>query len=306
LIVFHFVLDERTARDIDAVVSKLLRDLGDPAPPLRLEVVREALALDRRYYSSTDSSVLEGVIHRLRVGTMQVSKRPGLLLDIVRHRKLSALWVPDRRRILIDAEIPEAKHRWSEAHEIGHSLIPWHADMTHGDDELTLSLACEQQIEAEANFAAGRLLFLGDLFQQRLLSEPVTFARVRSLSKEFGNTITSTLWRTIDTLPGSAFGMVSAHPRGTQHNPPGERIQHFLRSALFIDRFPAVTGEQIYSQLGSFCRRGNGPIGQNEVVLQDELGLSHVFFVECFYNGHQALTLGTHRRVHGPMIVVPS
>jgi Zn-dependent peptidase ImmA (M78 family) len=300
-----YFLDERTARDIDAVISKVLRDLGNPGPPLQLDLVREALALDRRYYSSSDTSVLEETIHRIRVGAKQTIQRPGLLLDIIRHRKLSALWVPDHRRILIDSELPQVKHRWSEAHEIGHSLIPWHAEMAHGDDELTLSIACEQQIEAEANFAAARLLFLQDHFSERLLSGQVTFGRVRALSKEFGNTMTSTLWRAIETLRGSGFAMVSGHPRELHATPPEERIQHFIRSILFQERFPAVSGDSIYLALGSFCRRGKGPIGQDEMVLTDVLGQPHVFLVECFYNGHQALTLGIHRRVHGPMIAVP-
>ncbi|HST60497.1 MAG TPA: ImmA/IrrE family metallo-endopeptidase [Longimicrobium sp.] len=299
------ILDERTARDIDAVVSKLLRDLGNPGPPVQLDLIREVLALDRKYYSSSDTSLLEETIHRIRVGAKQAIQRPGLLLDIIRHRKLSALWVPDRRRILIDAELPTVKHRWTEAHEIGHSLIPWHAEMAHGDNELTLSLACEQQIEAEANFAASRLLFLQDSFRERLLSGDVTFGRVRALSREFGNTMTSTLWRTVETMPGSAFGMVSRHPRERYGSPPGEWIQHFIPSNLFLERFPSVSAEQIFRALGTFCRRGKGPIGQDEIVLIDALGQPHEFFVESFYNGHQALTLGLHRRVHIPIVVVP-
>lgn len=98
--------NERATRDIDAVVSKILRDLGTPEPPLRLELVRELLSLDRQYYSSTDTGVLQEVVHRIRVGAKQAIKRPSLLLDLVRTRKLSALWIPDRRRILIDSELP--------------------------------------------------------------------------------------------------------------------------------------------------------------------------------------------------------
>ena len=39
-------LDERTALDIDGRVAKILKDLDDPEPPLRLEQVRELLRLD--------------------------------------------------------------------------------------------------------------------------------------------------------------------------------------------------------------------------------------------------------------------
>jgi hypothetical protein len=42
--------------DIDELVAKVLRDLGNPEPPLRLAVVRDLLTLDLKYYSSTDLS----------------------------------------------------------------------------------------------------------------------------------------------------------------------------------------------------------------------------------------------------------
>jgi hypothetical protein len=119
-------LDERTARDIDSKVRKVLRDLGNPKPPLRLEYVRDVLELDRAYYSSTDDGVLHETVHRLKMAGKQVIRRPRLLLEVVKKLELKALWVPDRNRILIDAELPSAKQRWGEAHEIGHSLLPWH------------------------------------------------------------------------------------------------------------------------------------------------------------------------------------
>ena len=114
-------LSERTAADIDARVSKILRDLDDPAPPLRLEIVRELLRLDRAYYSSSNTGVLLETVHRLKVAGKQVINRPWLLWDVVKKLDLKAIWVPDRKRILIDSELSKAKQRWGEAHEIGHA-----------------------------------------------------------------------------------------------------------------------------------------------------------------------------------------
>ena len=117
-------VNDRTARDIDGRVAKVLKDLGDPDPPLRLEIVRELLELDRAYYSSSDGGALEETVHRLKVAGKQVIRRPSLLLDVVKKLDLKALWVPDRSRILIDSEIPSAKQRWGEAHEIGPGADP--------------------------------------------------------------------------------------------------------------------------------------------------------------------------------------
>ena len=47
------VLSEKTAKDIDERVERVLRGLGHPEPPLRLEDVRELLKLDREFTRQT-------------------------------------------------------------------------------------------------------------------------------------------------------------------------------------------------------------------------------------------------------------
>ena len=55
-------LDQRTRRDIDGQIVKILRGLGDPAPPIDLRLVRDLLKLDRGYYSTTDDSFLRATV----------------------------------------------------------------------------------------------------------------------------------------------------------------------------------------------------------------------------------------------------
>lgn len=50
-------LSYRTARDIDKRVERVLKGLGDPEPPLRLDEVRELLKLDRGFYTAEGSFV---------------------------------------------------------------------------------------------------------------------------------------------------------------------------------------------------------------------------------------------------------
>lgn len=161
-------------RDIDKRVTKILKDLGHPEPPLRLEVVRELLRLDLAFYSSSDQGILSETVHRLMVAGKQVIQRPSLLLDAVKKLDLKALWIPDRKRILIDKELPSPKQRWGEAHEIGHSILPWHEAAMHGDRRVELNPTCELEIEAQANFTAGRLLFLQDRFTDEVRGSPLT------------------------------------------------------------------------------------------------------------------------------------
>ena len=292
-------LAERTARDIDERIAKILKDLGDPEPPLRLEVVREQLRLNLAYYSSSDHGVLAETVHRLKVGGKQVFQRPGLLWDAVKKWDLKALWIPDRKRILIDKDLPSKKQRWGEAHEIGHSILPWHEAAMHGDMKQTLSPTCEHQIEAEANFTAGRLLFMQDLFTERLQSSPLTIDWIMALGGTFGNTITSTLWRAVEASEAPVFGLVSQHPRKPLAEEP---IRYFIRSRSFLERFDGATPTQVFGGLQTFCRNGSGPIGNDQVVLYDSNGDPHVFLVECFFNRYEALTLGIHQHARAPVV----
>src|SRR5262249_24329170 len=138
----------------------------------------------------------------------------------------------------------------------------------------------------------------------RFLDGPVTFERVKDLCGEFGNTMTSGLWRAVESLDIPAFGLVSQHPRRPSH-PESPMVRYFLPSQAFEKQFAAVDEMQIFAALGRFCFRNRGPIGSADVVLTDACGVRHVFFVETFFNGHDALTLGVHRRVEALVVAVP-
>lgn len=121
-------LGEYEAEDIRKIVARILRDLDNPEPPLNMSQVRALLDLNLGYYSTADTTLLQDIAARLTVAGRQVLQRPMLLVEAVTKAKLSALWVPDNKRILIDDSVPKPKHRWIEGHEIGHSLIPWHRE----------------------------------------------------------------------------------------------------------------------------------------------------------------------------------
>ena len=134
----NLLLDQYATADIDQFVGKVLSDLGNPDPPLKLAEVRELLRLGKAFYSSTHDSAIREVAHKLKVAGQPVLARPTILKDIIGKLGLKALLLPDRRRILIDSEVPGQKQRWSEAHQIGHDVIPWHADTMLGDNKSTL------------------------------------------------------------------------------------------------------------------------------------------------------------------------
>ena len=48
------LLKPRTIQDIDKRVDRILRGLGNPEPPFRLEEARELLELDLEFYTADD------------------------------------------------------------------------------------------------------------------------------------------------------------------------------------------------------------------------------------------------------------
>jgi hypothetical protein len=303
-------LGHRTIADIDGQVDKVLRGLGNPEPPIDLRVVRDLLKLDRGYYSTTDDGLLRETFSRMKVAGIQVLLRPTLLRDAVRSFNLKALYLPDQKRILLDRDLPVLKHRWNEAHEIGHDIIPWHNEMMLGDTEQTLKPACHEKIEAEANYAAGQLLFLGARFVSEAVSSNPSLEFVKSLSKGFGNTMTSTLWRFVEQGHGGRpiVAMVTGHPHPTRRKTdfdPANPCRYCVESPPFRQNFGSLHETDLFAAIAGYCgaQRG-GSLGRSEVLLTDLNGARHVFHFETFFNRHEALTLGHWLRSHGALVAV--
>lgn len=304
----NIILSRPTAADIDGQVQKILKGLGTPEPPLDLREVRELLKLDRRYYSTTDDSFLREMISRLTVASRQVLLRPSLLKDAVKAFDLRALFIPDRRRILLDADQPSAKLRWNEAHEIGHSIIPWHEDLMLGDQEQTLSRGCHDQIEAEANYAAGQLLFLNDKFSRLANDAAISMSGIQSLKAAFGNTLTTTFWRFIESSHETTpmVGLIGSHPnRGPTDQ--SALFRHVIESPAFKAAFQTLDLVALGHDLVMHCgRQRAGPLGNGESVFLDRNGGSHRFAFETFFNGYDCLTLAVYRAPYSRIIVGPS
>jgi hypothetical protein len=303
-------LGHRTIADIDGQVDKVLRGLGNPEPPIDLRVVRDLLKLDRGYYSTTDDGLLRETFSRLKVAGLQVLLRPTILRDAVQSLSLKALYLPDQKRILLDQDLPVLKHRWNEAHEIGHDIIPWHTGMMLGDTDQTLTPTCHQIMEAEANYAAGQILFLADRFVSEAISSSPSLTFVKSLSKGFGNTMTSTLWRFVEQGHGGRpiVAMVTGHPHPARRKTdfdPANPCRYCVESPPFRQRFGSLPETDLFTKIVGYCgaQRG-GSLGRSEVLLADLNGDRHVFDFETFFNRHEALTLGHWLRLHSAQVPV--
>ncbi len=292
-------LSPRVTADIEKQVKRLLRDLGQPEPPLVLAELYDLLKLDLAYYRSDDDGVLQEVLHKLRVSGKQVLARPALIKEAIAQAGLKALYLHDRKRILIDAAEPTKKLRWREAHEIGHSIIPWHSAYNLGDDVRTLTPTCHEEIESEANYAAGRILFLNERFVTEARALEPSIATVKRLAKAYGNSHNSTLWRLIETSDKILCGLVSVHPRSfpsTSHVPP---VRYFIRSQPFARRFSRVKGLEVFNAIDSYCNANSrGPLGTGELLVPDDNDDQNLFVFETFNFTHDTLTLGAYVKPH--------
>ena len=298
------ILKQRVRQDIQARTDKVLRELGNPEPPLRLEDVRELLRLDYGYFTSETDGLFQSLVSKIKRGGIQILNRPTLLLDAVKKFDLRALYLPDHKRILIDDAIPKPKHRWLEAHEIGHDLLPWHHDMMLGDDDVTPTASTHDKMEAEANYAAGSLLFLGDKFREECRQTRASMASAQVLQKRYGNTITTTLWRMIEYAGEEQpiIGAVGLHP-GAQDG--GPCFRHLIPSVAFDQKFAVPDPDELIVSIRNYCRlSGRGHLGHGEIVMSDRSSRRHVFDFETFYNGYDALTIGVHRRELAVVVAV--
>lgn len=288
-------IDGKTSQDIERRVARIHRDIGYRDGAVSLADVRDVLKLDLRYYTADSTDVLDEMAHRLKLGAKRVAQDPAVLLEVIRKFDLRAIYLPNKKRILIDESIHPLKKRWSEGHEIAHSVLPWHKEFMFGDDKHTQSPAHHEEIESEANFGCAKLLFPTSHFAVMAADCAPNFNDIGRLAGHFGNTITTTLWRYAENAPVPAFGLISQHP----HHPETEEpvIGAFVRSPRFIQEFATVSGGDIFTQVCTYCSaRKAGPLGSREIPLVDTNGQGHLFQLESFSNRYSVLTIGWYSR----------
>jgi hypothetical protein len=231
-----------------------------------------------------------------------------LIWEVVKKAKVSAFWIPDGKRILIDRDLPELKHRWAETHEVVHSITEWHQLFLFGDSTRELNPACHDQLEAEANFGAAQLLFLRERFLEEARDMPMCLETVKTLKERFGNTMTSTLWRYVEKVgvEQPMVGLVTVHP----HHLPADHdatapCKYFIESPAFRKQFGSVAEVEVFDALKGYCSRARGgPLGSAEIVLSDANGERHLFLFETFFNRYEALTLAYHVRRQSLVVAV--
>src|SRR5260370_28036278 len=89
-------------REIRDQVGRILRDLGNPAPPLKLTDVRTLLSIDLQYYSSSEPGLVSELTHRFMLLARKTIPDLGKhLAAALAKSRLCAFWLPDSSKIIV-------------------------------------------------------------------------------------------------------------------------------------------------------------------------------------------------------------
>lgn len=293
------------AADINDHVDRLLRDLGWPEPPLRLEQVRELQKLDLTYYSKSDLDLLDEMAHRARMAGSTILSTAKRMVDVVEQFGLRGLLMlkENEKKIFIDNEVVELKRRFIIAHEVTHDLLPWHRSLLLGDNEATLSPSCHQIMEAEANYGGRRLIFMGKQFHKEARACEFSWQSIQEFKKRYGNTLTTTLWHMVcERDPAQpVFGMISRHPlhMSIGGRGDGKDVAYFIRSDGFRTQFSNIVESDAFTALRTYASgKKRGPIGEAVRVFPNANGDPCEFEMFTFSNSYDLLTYGIYKGPH--------
>jgi hypothetical protein len=149
-------------------------------------------------------------------------------------------------------------------------------------------------VEAESNLAAAQLLFLQERFVIEARDLPFTWASIKQLSKRFQNTLTTTLWRMVESRDPlhPVVGLISHHPRHPEigASDDGAPVRHFIFSQGFQERFGRTTANVVLAHVSSYVTWSTkGPTGEATISLFDDNGNPHPFlFFELFERSHSS------------------
>ncbi len=295
--------------DINGHIERLLNDLGDPEPPLKLESVRELLQLDLTYYSKENLNILDEMVHRAKMAGKRITSTAKNMQDLINQHGLKGILMLKEgdKKIFIDSDVAELKRRFIIAHEILHDLLPWHRSLLIGDNEMTLNPTFYNTMEAEANYGGRKLMFLGDQFQSEALDCEFNWDTIDELKKRYGNTFTTTLWHIVcERDPNQpAFGLISKHPYypNTCIKAGTENVAYFPRSKKLIEQFPNLTHDEAFAAVKKHATRSKkGPVGEGESLFYDVNGQPHVFEMFSFCNTYDLLSYGVYKMPHNKLI----
>jgi len=280
------ILDEDTKNTIDEQINKILIGMTINNPPVDLSSIVDYLKIGKKSYDLNDEELLSEIRAELRVADKDIQQ-------IVKGIDLKGLWIPKDNVIFIDKNVTKNKKRWVEGHEISHAIIPSHRYFLLGDTEDTLDPDYRLMLEAEANYGASSLIFLGDKFTGEARDLSIEWKSVQLLSKRYGNSLNTTLRRFVQfshDIPMAAF--IGSPIWENNLNGQDLPLRSFIPSDSFSQKFSKINMHYVFTLIRNcYPYRRRGPLGESIINIHDDNGDCYEFICDSFYNSYYLMTL---------------
>lgn len=202
----------------------------------------------------------------------------------------------DERRYYVDPTLPLERRRFTEAHEIGHDALPWHAGAYFAEDYTTLRSSTRDLLEAEANQFAAEVLFAGDRFSEQADAMQPSIEVPLSLNALYQTSAAATLRRYVANSRHPLALIATGLKQSRYGNLPVFSALS-CESPSFSGRYGMVrslVGEWIgsarYPELHAFSTAHRGTVAATILTLDTARGNVR-FVAEGFVNGRNGFVL---------------
>jgi hypothetical protein len=219
------------------------------------------------------------------------------------RRVLGAL-LHRERVAFVDLSQCEPRARLTEAHEIGHKIIPWHQAAFQLDDLDRLLGTTRDQLETEAYLAGGHLIFQGQHFLKQALDYQVTIATPIALAPDYGASRHATIRYYVLNHPNTVALLVAGR---YLHRDGSVPIWTSVESTSFATKYgnlaDMMNGRLLIAggtgkPLGDIARQAmtTTEVAAKNLTIRDLRGDRCDFIAEAFYNQHNLFVLMTEKK----------
>lgn len=214
-------------------------------------------------------------------------------------RRILGALLHRERVAFVDLSQREPRARLTEAHEIGHQIIPWHRAAFQLDDQERLLGITRDQLEAEAYLAAGHLIFQGQHFMRPALDYQVSIGTPIALAPDYGASRHAAIRYYVLHHPHAVALLVAGHYLRRDGSIP---IWTSVESASFAQKYGSLAslmnGRLLIAAgdgqpLGDIAHQAmkTAEVTAKDFMIRDLRGDREDFIAEAFYNQHNVFIM---------------
>ena len=213
-------------------------------------------------------------------------------------RRILGALLHRERVAFVDRSQCEPRARLTEAHEIGHQIIPWHQAAFQLDDEARLLGTTRDQLETEAYLAGGHLIFQGQLFLRHALDYQVSISTPIALASDYVASRHATMRYYVLHHPDAVSMLVAGRYQHQGSVPIWTSVESASFAAKYGSLANLMNGRLVIAggagePLGDIARQAMATpeVAAKDLGIRDLRGDRRDFVAEAFYNQHNLFVL---------------